>query len=113
MKKFEKIGVCNDWAYETYYIGPIVTTPPFHTHSFQAQDQTRRIKNGDLLELKWPNGDVEEAIAIITERETSYGDMGHTYTTKTEDLSFRLKDKKRGTFTVPMEALEFKVRRKE
>lgn len=110
-KKFKKVGVCNDWASETFYIGPIVTSSA-GTHSFQNQDQSRRIKDGDLLEVEWPTGEVEDAVAIVTQHQANYGDWGHIYNTTTERLHFRLHDKKRGALSLPLDVLNLKVRRK-
>lgn len=101
MNIFRTIGVCNDWASESYYIGTIVHDQPFGTVSARNQDESRRIKNGDRLEMVWPNGHVEAVTAVITERRTSYGDMGHTYDTTTEDLVFALVDAQRGPLTIP------------
>lgn len=87
MKKnegFTVIGVCNDWASESFYVGPIVSKDGMH--SFQEQDQSRRIKNGDKLLVKLLSGKVVKATAKVWEENTSYGDMGHTYTTKTDRL---------------------------
>lgn len=94
--EFFEIGICNDWASETYYVGPA------NPGGFPQQDQSRRIQNGDRLEVQWPNGTVEEAIAIIESRPTSYSDMGVIRHTRTEELFFGFKDEKRGSVVIPV-----------
>jgi len=86
---FYPMGVCNDWMYETFYIGPVIHSNA-GTVSTNSQDKERKINNGDKLDVKLRDGRIVEATAFITMRNTSYGDMGHTCIESTEVLSLAI-----------------------
>lgn len=97
--EFVKIEAVDDWASVGYYLSYDGMPPKGSTRSHRDFDQRYRIKDGDVLEVKWPNGQVTKEVFFVQEVPTSYMDHGHRYDTTTENMYIHFRDSARGVIT--------------
>lgn len=86
--KFVHIVVVDDWGSKGYYLKAKKSAAG--TWSHKDLDQTQRLKNGDALELQFPDGSVVAATAEVTPTKDWVYDSGHEYQTPSERLRLKL-----------------------
>lgn len=82
VKKFVRIHEVNDWGAKGFYL----KKPEGITHSHRDMDQAFRIKDGETLEVEFPDGSVFEAVAKVTATTNWVSDHGHEYSVPSEEL---------------------------
>lgn len=83
-EKFVKIITLDDWGAKGYYLKAKKSAAGTWGH--EGQDQTFRLKNGDELEVRWPDGSITKTRARIVEVTETVHDHGHEYPTRSENL---------------------------
>lgn len=81
-KKFVKIHEVDDWGNKGFYL----KKPEGVTHSHRDMDQAYRLKDGEVLEVEFPDKSVVKAVAKITQTTNWVSDSGNEYPVPTEDL---------------------------
>lgn len=89
---FYKVMALDDWGVVNYWLGGSLSSAG--TASNRDQDPAMRLKNGDKVKVKWPDGKVSNEVVNIREYTNTVYDMGHQYDVKAE-FGF-LKSKVRG-----------------
>jgi hypothetical protein len=73
--------VCvNDWGYEAYFLKASKTQ--FGTWTIDGQDSAMRLRAGDVVDVKWPSGEVTREKLASEPASQEVGDMGHSYTVR-------------------------------
>lgn len=81
--EFTRIVEVNDWYNVGFYVG--VKTPK-GTHNHGDFDQNKRLKNGEALEVLWPDGTMLKTKAEVSKVNVTYDDHGHEYGTTSDEL---------------------------
>jgi hypothetical protein len=88
-EKFAKIITLDDWGNVGYYLKAKKSSAGTWGH--EEQDQSFRLKNGDKLVVKWPDGTLTNEVCKIVSVTNTVHDHGHEYTVKSERLYFAMK----------------------
>lgn len=82
---FKKIVRVDDWGYVRYYLGARPDSP-FGTWSHRNIDQSLLLKDGDELEILFPDKTRLTATAKVTVYTNRVSDHGHEYDVPSERL---------------------------
>lgn len=88
-EKFVKIITVDDWGNVGYYLKVKLTAAG--TWSHRDQDQSLRLKNGDKLEVRWPDKTLTRETCRIVPATRVVSDHGHDSEVTSERLFFKLK----------------------
>jgi hypothetical protein len=88
-EKYVKIITVDDWGARGYYLKAAKSAAG--TWSHRELDQSMRLKNGDRLEVLWPDGAITRTKARVIEVTETVHDHGHEYPTKSESLFLSLR----------------------
>jgi hypothetical protein len=86
-EKFVKIITLDAWGSKGYYLKAKKSAAGTWGH--EGQDQSFRLKNGDKLEVRWPDGTLTQTRVRIAEVTETVFDHGHEYPTRSENLYLR------------------------
>lgn len=89
MAKFKKIQKVNDWGRWSYYTDVVRDT--FGMVSERSQDQSKRIKAGDTITVRWPNKKITKCKTKGLEQINPIHDHGFSDSVLTERLVVRQK----------------------
>lgn len=81
--EFSRIVEINDWNNTGFYVG---VKAPKGTHSHGDFDQHKRLKNGEALEVLWPDGTTLKTKAEVSQVGVEYNDHGHDIRTVSDEL---------------------------